>query len=328
MGLWVQNLGVGVADLPADVRDLADDGRYWLPEKTLGGWSWASLKDMLSFDELEELTVRVSTAEGAPALAFSLHDEDSVVVIGVAPDGVPFRFVMNARAFNEQELGVTSRAFARGGTAAFANWTDRFAPRPVGVADVRRLSRRASVYELLTLAGFFPEPPPRPEWEFWMPKAFHGASGLEWEQELVGRREFAILAEPAEPFVGPPGPWVAFVVEFSGLRKSTIDANPISDVVELDEWLMRLEAQRSPVESVCLMIPATRAIYMASPDATNSFEEGKAFIARRWRYGRQLGEWFEVPSSVPWRRTETVAWLLQAVGLGKGGSQMGSGGGR
>lgn len=190
--------------------------------------------------------------------------------------------------------------------------------------DVRRLSRRVSIYELMTLAGFFPEPHPRPEWELWTPKVFHGASGLEWEQELVGRREFTILPEPPEPFVGPPGPWVAFIVEYMGLREWRINANPISEAEEPHAWMARLRQLQSPIESVCLMIPAKGTIYSASPDATSRFEDGRAFVARHWLYGRRLGAWREVPSSVPWLRAETVAWLLQAAGWSKDESQLGS----
>lgn len=37
MGLWVQNVGVATAELPAEVHVLADEERHWLPEETTSG---------------------------------------------------------------------------------------------------------------------------------------------------------------------------------------------------------------------------------------------------------------------------------------------------
>src|SRR5438477_973482 len=163
--------------LPAAIAALADEEGYWLPEPPSQGWSWASLREMVSFPELDELMVVAAAEAGSAALALSVHDEDSMYLSGGTADGVAFRMIFGADEFDAQELGATARELEYGGAEAFAAWATRYAPTPIEASVVRGYE---DVFALLTGAGLFPEPGRQPAWRHWSPPGWASAGGWTW----------------------------------------------------------------------------------------------------------------------------------------------------
>jgi hypothetical protein len=233
---------------------------------------------MLSFEELDRLLDDAAADSGAAALAFSVHDEDSVYLSGADPDGVAFGLVLGAKEFDEQELGTKARTLVRGGSKGFAEWAARYAPEPVSGSAVRRFAQTADVVGLLAAAGLYPEPRQLEPWTHWYPAGFHGASDRTWTEILEGTREYVILHKPEVEFEGPPGPWIILLADgrFGGL---------------------------------------TAALTFGSHDQVYYFESFRTFEAAKEHfgtnyYGRSVPEWQEVPGSVSRDRAATVAWLV------------------
>lgn len=61
------------------------------------GWTWTSLDDrtFLDFAELDAIAAEAAGEADVPSLAFSVHDSDSVYVVGADSTGVRFRLMVN-----------------------------------------------------------------------------------------------------------------------------------------------------------------------------------------------------------------------------------------
>jgi hypothetical protein len=100
VGLWIQNVGVRADHLPVSLAARAARESFGLPEP-MEGWTWTSLAgwdegaDGLELQELDALAAAAAAEAGAPVLAFSVHDSDSVYVVGAQPGGAAFRLVVN-----------------------------------------------------------------------------------------------------------------------------------------------------------------------------------------------------------------------------------------
>jgi hypothetical protein len=101
VGLWAQNVGAQGSSLPPVVLDRAGTETFGVPE-AMEGWSWATLDGFLDLAELDALAAAAGDHAGGPALAFSVHDSDSVYLVGADASGVRFRVVVNPEAWEDE----------------------------------------------------------------------------------------------------------------------------------------------------------------------------------------------------------------------------------
>ena len=103
MGLWVQNVGVKAPSLPPSVSARAAAESFDTPNQ-MDGWTWTSLDDgrFLDLEELDAIASEAAGEAGAPSLAYSVHDSDSVYVIGADGSGVRFRLMVNPEAWEDE----------------------------------------------------------------------------------------------------------------------------------------------------------------------------------------------------------------------------------
>ena len=100
---------------------------------------------------------------------------------------------------------------------------------------------------------------------------------------FVGPRRYAILDEPARPFVGPPGPWLLY----AGVLDQLVGGRQVG---------------------AFLTFVVEDSVYGLA-GAFAGLDE----VERRFRgsfYGRTIGAWRPVPDEVGANVAETVAWLL------------------
>ena len=103
MGLWAQNVGVMGSSLPQAVLARARREQFGVPEG-MDGWSWATLEGFLEIDELDRLATEAGQHAGGPTLAFSVHDSDSVYLVGADATGIRFRLMVNPEAWEDEPL--------------------------------------------------------------------------------------------------------------------------------------------------------------------------------------------------------------------------------
>jgi hypothetical protein len=106
MGLWVQNVGVRAPSVPAGIAGRASAQPDSTPE-SMEGWAWATWATLAdgNFLDLEELDALAAEAAGeaeAPALAYSVHDSDSVYLTGADHSGARFRLMLNPEAWEDE----------------------------------------------------------------------------------------------------------------------------------------------------------------------------------------------------------------------------------
>jgi len=135
MGLWVQNVGVKAPSVPAAVASRAAAERDSTPEQ-MDGWAWATWATLaggafLDLEELDALAADAAREAAVPALAYSVHDSDSVYVVGGDPSGPRFRLMVNPEAW-EDELPPQEVDAA----AAWAREHAPLDPSPEEIADV------------------------------------------------------------------------------------------------------------------------------------------------------------------------------------------------
>jgi hypothetical protein len=119
MGLWAQNVGVNAPSLPPAVLARAGSELFGVPEE-MEGWTWTTLDDksFLDLGELDALLADTAKEAGAPALAFSVHDSDSVYLAGADASGLRFRLVVNPEAWEDQlPRRTTSPRFSPAGSS-------------------------------------------------------------------------------------------------------------------------------------------------------------------------------------------------------------------
>jgi hypothetical protein len=103
VGLWVQNVGVKAPSLPPAVSARAAAESFDTPDQ-MDGWTWTSLDDgtFLDLEELDAIATEAAGEAGAPSLAYSVHDSDSVYVVGADGSGVRFRLMVNPEAWEDE----------------------------------------------------------------------------------------------------------------------------------------------------------------------------------------------------------------------------------
>jgi hypothetical protein len=120
------------------------------------GWTWTTLDDksFLDLGELDALLADTAKEAGAPALAFSVHDSDSVYLAGADASGLRFRLVVNPEAW-EDELPPQD-------IDAAAAWSREHAPLDPSPDDIAEVLARRFVFGeegldfLLARMGFLP----------------------------------------------------------------------------------------------------------------------------------------------------------------------------
>ena len=99
----MQNVGVKAPSLPSAVRERAATESFGTPEQ-MEGWTWTSLDDrtFLDLGDLDAIAAQAAGEAAAPSLAFSVHDSDSVYVVGADTTGVRFRLMVNPEAWEDE----------------------------------------------------------------------------------------------------------------------------------------------------------------------------------------------------------------------------------
>jgi hypothetical protein len=72
--------------------------------EAMEGWTWASLErgTFVDLDELNALAGEAAAQAAAPSLAYSVHDSDSVYLVGAESAGVRFRLMVNPGAWEDE----------------------------------------------------------------------------------------------------------------------------------------------------------------------------------------------------------------------------------
>jgi hypothetical protein len=154
----MQGIGVRGA-LPDDVPVQGDNDELgWLSAANGTGWTWAALSEDWERDP-ERTAGEVATAAAGPALAFVIVDSDMAVLYGAAP-GEP---TVVASTGQYEIPGPPTQA------AAFAAWSERFAPNPVSAERLDEWAQTWHVFAeeglayLLSQMGFVQAPSQPPE---------------------------------------------------------------------------------------------------------------------------------------------------------------------
>jgi hypothetical protein len=239
------------------------------------GWNWATLGDFVEFDELEALLVEATRHAQAPGLAFSVHDSDSVFLLGADPSGLRFVLVVNPEGW-EDEL-------PRQEIAEAAAWSRDHAPLDPSAEEIADVLNRQFVFAedgldvLLARMGLLP------------------AEAADGAEELADAsfppvseiwRGFAPVDAPEEQLL-EHGRWHAT------LEHGDVRGHLLAAVDAPREWVVAYGVRtREPIVELAKMW---------------SREELSAEAARQ---GIRLGPWEEVPDDVPRDLASTAAWVL------------------
>ena len=291
MGLWVQNLGVKATSLPPSVTSRAATESFGTPDQ-MEGWTWTSLDDkqFLDLGELDAIAGEAAGEAGAPALAFSVHDSDSVYVVGADSTGVRFRLMVNPEAW-EDELPPQEVDAA----VTWARDHGALDPSPESIADV--LARTFVFGEegldvLFARMGLLPA------------EAAEGAQELDdWVEAALADlwSEIEPVASPEERML-EGGRWHA-TLQHRDVSGHLLAAEEDTEVVSIGE---RLERELIPARAVSgFGLRANEPIVLLgqTPTREDLWNEGT-------RQGLELGSWQDVPEDVPRDLASTAAWVL------------------
>ena len=285
MGLWAQNVGVNAPSLPPAVLARAGSELFGVPEE-MEGWTWATLDDksFLDVGELDALLADTAKEAGSPALAFSVHDSDSVYLAGADASGLRFRLVVNPEAW-EDEL-------PRQEVVEAAAWSKDHAPLDPSPEDIADVLTREFVFGeegldvllarmglLSSRAGRSVPPPPT--------EAAEDAEEIGDASMSKVWNSFEHVAAPEEQIL-ERGRWHA-KVEHGDVRGRLLAAE------EAEEGRMSVYGVRpgEPIVSFGRQIETLEVLW-----------------AEATRQGMTLGPWEEVPDSVPRDLASTATWLL------------------
>jgi hypothetical protein len=251
---------------------------------------------MLDEEETEDLLTSIAGEVNAAAIAFSVFDGDSGLLLAATASGIACRIVFDHESFDSWfgATGPSAAQLSAGGPEAFALWSRAFAPAAVTPNEVEEICQSPDPVILLQKIGLYPKPAPRstPEWDDWLPSHFGGIHSISaagsWTH-FAGPREYVPLLEPRERFEGPPGPWVLFLARDESMPGAT--SHPIRGYLAL------------------VAVDAFYGIY----DEFEDLEAAKLHFGSFY-YGRAIGTWLPVPDDVGRTYKETVAWLLAQVG--------------
>jgi hypothetical protein len=325
MGLWVQNVGVRAHELPPSVAAHSSDESFGVPEPFDEAWTWTSLDDdvFLDSDGLDDLAERAAIEAAAPVLAFSVHDSDSVYLVGADVRGIAFRLGINVAAFDEGAPDAVE------GARDAAVWAAEHAPASPSAEELIDAVARRYVFAeeglavVLAQMGLVPE------------DAVGGVAELEadelddveegdgddeddapleqgpvdftaWppadDRALPEERWYATLSGAA----GPEGHW--WIVAF-------YDERPVEYTV-FEGAGVDVEAMRLTLEASGLDRQSGFWAYVCGPDgAPRSLDypsktlEDLARELRDPHVRLRVGDWEAVPRDVPATLSETCAWV-------------------
>jgi hypothetical protein len=290
------------------VQERAGRERFGIPEP-MEGWAWASLdpSDFLDFDRLDEVVAEAAARASAPALGFSVHDSDSVYLVGADSGGRRFRLVVNPEAF-EDELPDQDVVEA-------AAWAAEHAPRAPSVDEIEEVLARDFVFaedgldELLGQMGLLP------------PDAAAGAQELgRATAASMERKPFdwdeleAVAAPELQPLRGVRS-WAS--IAFQGVEGQLLMAEQ-----ELRVLMLATGMDTAMVEQAVRrmgMAPIAGALAFALRPSGEIAYLGHLPSREAWRseltrQGVELGEWQPVPEEVSRDLAAAAAWVRSRRG--------------
>jgi hypothetical protein len=292
MGLWAQNVGVKGSSLPQAVLARAGGELFGVPEG-MDAWSWATLEAFLDIDELERLAAEAGQHAGGPALAFSVHDSDSVYLVGADATGVRFRIMVNPEALEDEPLPQE--------VDEAAAWSKEHAPLDPSSKDIADILGRQFVFGEegldVLLAGMGLVPTEAAEGV----QEMHGADANLGELDVWSWLQ--PVDSPEERFL-ERGRWHA-TLEHGEVRGYLLaaeeDSRAIVIALGLDEALMS-EVPESAVTGFAIRPYGPIQFLGQMP----SREELADVLSRQ---GVTLGPWENVPEDVSRDLASTAAWL-------------------
>ena len=238
------------------------------------GWSWATLDGFVDLGELDELLAGTAGEVAAPGLAFSVHDSDTVYLAGADASGIRFRLVINPDVWEDdlprQEID---------GAVAWSRDHAPVCPSSNEIADVLGTDfafAEEGLDLLLARMGLL--------------QADSDTDGSEFQSPVPSPADFWLTFEP----VDTPK---TRILE-GGRWHTTLHHGGVSARV--------LAAEESPEALV-----SAYGVQRGAP----IIHFGKAQTrAELWNeatsQGITLGQWEDVPESVPRDLASTCAWLL------------------
>jgi hypothetical protein len=281
MGLWAQNIGVNAPSLPPAVVARAGSELFGVPEE-MEGWTWATVDDksFLDIGELDTLLADTAKEAGAPALAFSVHDSDSVYLAGADASGLRFRVVVNPEAW-EDEL-------PRQEVVEAASWSKDHAPLDPSPEDIANVLTRKFVF---------------------------GEEGLDVLFARMG-----LLSSRAGRSAPPPAEAPEEIGDASMSKVwnsfEHVDA-PKEQILERGRWHAKVE--HGDVRGRLLAAEEAEqgwvSVYGVRPGEPivsfgRQIETLEVLWAEATRQGMTLGPWEEVPDGVSRDLASTATWLL------------------
>jgi hypothetical protein len=257
------------------------------------GWTWTSLDDrtFLDLGDLDAIAAEAAEQAAAPTLAFSVHDSDSVYVVGADSTGVRFRLMVNSEAW-EDDLPPQD-------VDAAASWArDHCAldPSPEEIAEV--LARTFVFGEegldvLFARMGLLPA------------EAAEGAKELDdWPEQGSAEVWSTLESVPSpEERVLERGRWHA-TLQHGDMRGHLVGAEEDTRTFRVNGE--RLEYEWIPEKAITgFVVRANEPIVFLGQASTR--EELWNDLTRQ---GVTLGSWQEVPEDVPGDLASTAAWVL------------------
>ena len=260
----------------------------------MDGWTWATLDDFIDLGELDELVAAAGEHAGAPALAFSVHDSDSVYLAGADASGIRFRLVVNPEAW-EDELPPQD-------IDAAAAWSKKHAPLDPSPDDIAEVLARQFIFAeegldvLLAWMGLLPA------------EAGEGAEELNDARgaEFDFWSSLETVASPEERRL-ERGRWHA----------SLQHADVKGHLLAADEEIERLvvDARVAPM-SMSQVPEGSVAGYALRTNQPIVFLGQMSTRDDLWneltRQGVTLGSWQEVPDNVARDLKSTANWVLSS----------------
>jgi hypothetical protein len=294
MGLWAQNVGVKGSSLPQAVLARSGGEQFGVPEG-MDGWSWATLEGFLDIDELDQLVAEAGQHAGGPALAFSVHDSDSVYLVGTDETGVRFRLMVNPEAWEDEPIPQE--------VDEAAAWSKEHAPLDPSPKDIAEILGRQFVFGeegldvVLASMGLVPAEAAAGVQEM------HGADATVGELEVWNWLQ--PVDSPKERFL-ERGRWYA-TLEHGEVRGYLLaaeeDSRAMVIALGLDEALMS-EVPDSAVTGFAIRPESPIQFVGQMPS-----REGLANVLSKQDV--TLGPWEEVPEDVSRDLVSTAAWLLR-----------------
>jgi hypothetical protein len=277
--------------LPEAVLDRAGAENVGVPEP-MEGWTWVTLDGFIDSDELDGLAAIASKHADAPALALSIHDSDTVYVVGADPSGVRFRLVVNPEAW-EDELPPQD-------LEAAAAWSREHANLDPSSEEIAAVLARQFVFAeegldvLLALMGLLPAEAAEGTEELGMGVAAN-ADVWSW-LEAVRSPQTRILER---------GRWHTSL-QHGDVAGHLLAAEEDTKRLMIDARVDPLVMSEVPDQAVSGFVirPGEPIVFLGQVSTREDLWNDLT------RQGVTLGQWAEVPETVPRDLGSAAAWLL------------------